>query len=1562
LSGREVLLYLLLASRLGLVRPQPLREALRALGVAHSPLTRETLFDALREKRKLDPAKTRLLSGLATAAREVFGGDVDAAVTALGGERAVQALLGSGLNIPSEGIFVRVCSPEDLAEDAEVTPEAEGRYTWLDARGAPTGNPVRAEIGRGGIGRVLRAFDHHLGREVAVKELLVGQTLDPSSKGAMAAMGTDHKAGAILRFLREARVTGQLEHPNIVPTYELGRRPDGTLYYTMKLVRGKTLSRAMAEAKTLPRRLKLLPRFVDLCQAIAYAHSRGVVHRDIKPQNVMVGQFGQTVVLDWGLAKFTGAGDPDSPQEHGNDAAGDEFATVVGARLGTPAYMSPEQARGEVDSIDDRSDIYSLGAVLRVLLLGPRKRHKTPSEDDVETVSALPFESGHPTLQSGAFPATLATPATPATSETPETPATLHDSEDLSETRSIRHDPHPSALAKASGDTRRDVITHGEIAALEVEGGVPSELVSICEKAMRMDRKDRYKNASELADDVDAYLSGARVSTYEYGTWELLGRFAREHRRVLGVAAVALALLITFAIYDQIRIRAERNRALQAEKSARRAEGIERSRRAEAQREGARAALTAERLLEARAKLRGALEIQDSIESRALWWRLARQPLYWKRTLAANAYSVDFSPDGKRIAVGSCDRSIYLVDRVSGRVRSVLRGHTDQVSDVVFSPDGATLASVSWSGELLLWNATTGAINRRFKIPRGALSGVVFHPSGEFVAAGADDGKVRIWHVARGKSKSTNKSRSTNKSWSNAPNDPLVGTTTIKKPRRSLTLAFSPDGHRLASSGDDRQIVIWDTSGLRARSIRPLHTLKGHRASVKDLRFGARGRRLISAGGSGEIRLWDTRSWKPLRTWKGHRASTFAVDISPDGKLLLSAGLDSTVRLWDAKTGAQQRLFHTHKGGIRSARFDPSGTAIATVGEDHALRLWSLRHGAHRAPPPGGHRGSVAGLAMAPGVVATGGADGSIRLWDPLDGREVAKLSAHEGMVFGLAFSPDGKVLASVGQDRVVRLWDVKTRRLRIRLHGHTSTIYGVEFSPDGGTLATGGTNNQLLLWDVKRGRKIGALRGHTSTIVGIDFDPSGQLLVSASADKTLRVWRWRERKLVRELKGHTGLVWSARFGANGDQVYSSAEDGTIRRWDVQTGQGKILHRTKSRVYWLDVNPTGTLLAAPFADGKLRLLNLVTGKTQTLEGHLGEVTVARFSADGNRLATTGDDGTMRIWQVTPPRSLWNVPALLDDPPRFYFNGAWRGLDPAAPPRPGSKTKTKGSEWERRIGERGRYGTIHSPSGTLCLATTPGGLEIWDTRSDRRLLSRTLSGVSHVVALRRACLVIARSKLLRIDTTGNTPPLGEKVSAVTSTAQGTFFSTGEKIVHLTPGSKQSTASRIYRSGPSVTAIGVLPKSLAVGYREGNISLFDIKGRQRRGIRVFEGTPASPVLRLVRGPGETLIGGFANGMVGIWNPHTGELLHRIKLHGPIRHLQVGPTQVIVATELGQTRRLDLSALSVDYCDLMRTIWKRVPVIWSHGHPKAQRRPANHRCARLANPPHPSPTSPQ
>ncbi|MDR3635519.1 MAG: serine/threonine-protein kinase [Isosphaeraceae bacterium] len=361
------------------------------------------------------------------------------------------------------------------------------RATGTEHRSRYTLSRLHAE---GGLGKVWIARDTDLNREVALKEIRADRTIVPE---------------ASLRFLKEAQVTGQLEHPNIVPVYELGRRPeDNQPFYTMRFVRGQTLRDAIAsyhekrgagKGDALGRQ-KLLSALVSVCQAIAYAHSRGVIHRDLKPENVVLGAFGEVVVLDWGLSKVV-----DQPEASEKDLQTVHLTQEASVKatfgiIGTPAYMAPEQAEGRHELVDVRTDVYGLGAILFEILTG----HTPVEGNTVEEV--------------------------------------------------LRR--------VTSRDARR---------ARDVVADVPRALDAICFKALAKVRADRYQKAAELAEDVQRWMADEPVTAYRDPLSARLFRWARRHRPLVAGMAALLAtavvgLSVGLVFIDRERHRTEQQRQL----------------------------------------------------------------------------------------------------------------------------------------------------------------------------------------------------------------------------------------------------------------------------------------------------------------------------------------------------------------------------------------------------------------------------------------------------------------------------------------------------------------------------------------------------------------------------------------------------------------------------------------------------------------------------------------------------------------------------------------------------------------------------------------------------------------------------------------------------------------------------------------------------------------------------------------------------------------------------------------------------------------------------------------
>ncbi len=404
---------------------------------------------------------------------------------------------GEALSAPSAKLLGR------LAERAPT----KSRYT------------LKGEVARGGMGAILKVWDKDLRRTLAMKVIL--GNVESSEQGSTPSVA----ARTLGRFLEEAQVTGQLDHPGIVPVHELGVDEESQVYFTMRLVKGQTLAEIFELAKEGEQgwtQTRVLGVLLKVCEAMSYAHSKGVIHRDLKPANIMVGRFGEVYVMDWGVAKAVGKEDTHDLRIKGGGTTGTlktelkdqreqdpgtPLLTMDGTVVGTPAYMPPEQARGEVDKLDGRSDVYAIGAMLYHLLTGN-----------------MPY-------------------VTPG----------------------VRVSAHA---------VWRWVIETSPRAVHELSEGVPSDLEAICEKAMARDKDSRYPSMLDLADDILAYLENRVVRAHRSGALVELQKWIVRNRTtaiVGAVAILALAVGFSWALVERGRANqeaTEAQRALQSEKLA----------------------------------------------------------------------------------------------------------------------------------------------------------------------------------------------------------------------------------------------------------------------------------------------------------------------------------------------------------------------------------------------------------------------------------------------------------------------------------------------------------------------------------------------------------------------------------------------------------------------------------------------------------------------------------------------------------------------------------------------------------------------------------------------------------------------------------------------------------------------------------------------------------------------------------------------------------------------------------------------------------------------------------
>ena len=1100
----EQLLQAVFAVELGLATPAEVADAAAKLGEAQAgdlvdqlvnegfirPEHRDnigrrvakTLF-AGRDTLDLEPVVEQGIGRVADATFDVASQSVAAAAAKFG-----------------SGEFAKA----DLPIDEQVSLPRPGRYT------------IRKLHSRGGQARILLARDEYIGREVAIKEL----TFDgPDDSQDSEELTSRRRANKIRRFLREARITAQLDHPNITPVHELGRLEDGSLYYTMRFVHGQTLSERLRACSDLSDRLRLLGVFWDLVNAISFAHDRGVIHRDIKPDNVMTGPFGQTVLLDWGIAKIRGQTD-----ERARDLErrvellqADADETMAGFAIGTPSTMSPEQARGQVNLIDERSDVWGLGVVLYQILAGRAPFEGLSSREVLEKVVKHP------------------------------------------------HPPVRSICAEA-----------------------PAELCAVVEKALQKNPAQRYQSAQELADDLGAYMTGAKVQAYDYTSWELLRRFTAKHKTGVVIAVSSLALLIASLVlvlgaYRQAAAardsaRAERQIANYhlAQGYAEKAERLIEQARYPAARVFAAASLVHNPANPSGPFSESGFEAKhpashDLLVTAASGIYRSRHSLQVEpRAVMATTgtpHSVTFSPEGRLLAAAGLNGSLAVWDSTQpeeARTRTICDG---RAYSIVFTPDGSEIIATGADGVVKAWALPDLSGPRTFVGHTDAVMSVAVSPDGAFLATGGADDTVRLWDLESGENL-----------------DVLRGHTA-----RVWTLAFSPDGTRLASGSWDKTVRLWDIP-----SGKHLRTYSGHTDAIYGLAFGPKGARLASASWDRTVRIWDPRNGRDIHALTEGKDAQLSVAWSSNGKFLAAGGADRAFRLWDPENGELLLALDAHKDMVTSVAFTPDSRFLATVGFDRRARLWALDE-AERIPRLRGHRDWIYGVRYGPDGtrLATAAWDKSAAIWDTVGRQRIHELKGHRNGLYPVAYSPDGKQVASAGSKGELRLWDAKSGRMNHTLAAHDKWIYELIFTPDAGRLLSASRDGSLKVWDAHSGKLLNRFDTPGNSLYGAALSPDGKRLATCGTDRIVRLYDLSSGKAERELKGHTDWVSGLAFSPDGKLLASAGRDTQIILWDPKSG----------------------------------------AELKRLEGHDQWINAVRFSPDGVFLASSSDDSSVVVWNL-----------------------------------------------------------------------------------------------------------------------------------------------------------------------------------------------------------------------------------------------------------------------------------------------------------------------------------------
>lgn len=1085
------------------------------------------------------------------------------------------------------------------------------------------------EIGSGGMAIVYEAEQISLKRRVALKVL-------PSH--------LSFSDEAIRKFQQEAVAGGRASHPGIVAVHAVGEH-EGRHFMAQEIVEGGyTLAdrlEALRESGDPPVGYfrEIVKVITDVARALGHAHAHNVIHRDVKPSNILLTPTGQPKVTDFGLARI-------------EDAL---TLSRTGQVVGTPYYMSPEQTKRQSKGIDFRTDIFSLGVTLYESLTLAYPFDGDTAREVLEKI--LLREPRDPRKMNPRVPVDLAVICLKALEKKPENRyATMNDFADDLERflngevilarpvlpatrlwRLVKRNPSLSAM--------------GGLALLAV-----AVLVFVVPWILVQKEKDqRIAVEAEQAKVIQARNEAVQeknIAVQERAIKEkaladlekMFTRFEEAYHQSAGLNLITQAGLILDTNPDQAIILAY--------------EGALRN-----------PSLYANNVL------------LESMQS-------CRQIEEFGRH-QAEICDAAFSPDGNKIVTASWDHTARVWDTRSGETVSYLIGHDDGVPQALFMPDAERVVTVSWDNTARIWNSESG--DELFPLV-GHDAGVTcadISADGSYIVTGSHDETARIWKAHDGKPYQTlvghegpvnyvrfspDGSRiltasddGTARIWDVVDGNEL---TTLIHDDGILHGSFSPGGNRVVTASMDSTARIWDiATGL------DLTRLVGHESMVNIARFSDDGRFVITASDDNMARLWNSKNGDEILTLVGHEAEVTDAALSSDGLRAFTVSTDQTLRIWEVRTGEALSVIKGHERDINSLCFSPDGLNVLTASDDGTARLWNVGSG-HGIVVIDKHRDDIRDARFSPDGrrAITASDDKTARIWDTATGEELLTLGGHDDYILFAQYSPEGSRVITASDDGTAQIWDANSGEHMVTLDGHYGKVRSARFSPDGLRVVTASTDGTARIWDVSTGENVLTIAKHNGAVHSARFSADGLKLITGSMDNTAAIWNaytgerldviealdtvgdamfasGGEKALVMTynflprvvypesmgksfaLEGHGNNCSSTRFSPDGKKLVTASRDKTARIWDAETGAAlAVLEGHEEALWFACFSHDGKWVITTSGDKTARLWDAKTGtELVTYRGHTGLVVRARFSSDDTKIITWSLDGTVRIW-------------------------------------------------------------------------------------------------------------------------------------------------------------------------------------------------------------------------------------------------------------------------------------------------------------------------------------------